>query len=193
MKSIIIIAGIWLCASRMCFGQQPDIARLRDVKTSPLYGRIKASLDAVRAIDTHDHLRAFDEIPDRVDTADGRGMTLYSIWAHSYLRRTTRLTPWPADGSFATWWSSAEDDFDDARATSFYRYMLPAFRDLYDVEFDSITADQAKKLNSRIYENYESDDWLRKVVTQRDNIELLMGATGRPLRYERPFHGAERL
>lgn len=56
-----------------------------DVKQTALYGRIKTSLDAVPAIDTHDHLRAFEEIADRVETTRGRGMTLYSLWAHSYL------------------------------------------------------------------------------------------------------------
>lgn len=145
----------------------------RDVKSTPLYRRIKTSLDAVRAIDTHDHLRPFDEIPDRVNTAQGRGMTLYSVWAHSYIRRTTRLAPWPADSSFDSWWREAHDDFDDARATSFYRYLLPAFRDLYDVDFDTITPEQARTLNNKIFENYGAADWLNKVITERANIELM--------------------
>lgn len=145
----------------------------RDVKSTQLFSRIKASLDAVRAIDTHDHLQAFDRIPGRVMTTQGRGMTLYSLWSHSYLTRTTRISPWPADKSFDTWWSAAHDDFDDVRATSFYRYLLPAFRDLYDVDFDHITAVQARQLNDRIYANYRTDDWLRNVIVERANIELM--------------------
>ena len=144
-----------------------------DVKRTRLYGRIKAALDDVRAIDTHDHLRAFDQIPGRVTTTNGHGMTLHSLWSHSYLTRTTRISPWPADGSFATWWRHAHDDFDNVRATSFYRYLRPAFRDLYGVEFDTITAAQAQSLNDRIYENYRTDEWLRTVVEQRANIELM--------------------
>ena len=50
-----------------------------DIKQTELYTRIKSSIDAVPAIDTHDHLRGFDEIPNRVLTPDGPGMTLYSI------------------------------------------------------------------------------------------------------------------
>ena len=50
-----------------------------DVKQTALYGRIKTSLDAVPAIDTHDHLRAFEEIADRVETTRGRGMTVCKI------------------------------------------------------------------------------------------------------------------
>lgn len=146
---------------------------VQNVKATPLYGRIKASLDAVRAIDTHDHLRPFNDIPNRVDTTQGHGMTLYSIWAHSYIRRTTRITPWPADGSFDTWWNDAKDDFNDARATSFYRYLLPAFRDLYDVDFDTISPDQARDLNNRIFAHYKNDEWLQRVITEQANIELM--------------------
>ena len=153
---------------------QTDVSTIyRDVKTTLLYKRIKTSVDAVRAIDTHDHLRPFDEIPDRVETARGHGMTLYSVWDHSYIGRTTRITPWPADGSFDTWWRDAHDDFDNARATSFYRYLLTAFRDLYGVNFDTITVEQARDLNGKIFENYKSEDWLQKVVTERANIELV--------------------
>ncbi|MDP6444121.1 MAG: amidohydrolase family protein [Pirellulaceae bacterium] len=144
-----------------------------DIKRSEVYRRIKESIDAVRAIDTHDHLRAFDEIPNRVKTPDGNGMTLQSIWAHSYLRRHTRVSPWPADGNFDTWWQAAKGDFDDARAASFYRYLLPAFRDLYGVDFDTITNAEAKQLNEKIFKNYRDDRWLIDVVTNRANIELM--------------------
>lgn len=145
-----------------------------DIKQTDLYKRIKKSIDAVRAIDTHDHLREFRLMPDRVHTPQGTGMTLYSIWAHSYLTRTTKITHWPKDGSFDTWWKRAHDDFDNARATSFYRYLLPAFRDLYGVDFDTITDEQARELNRRIFENYQNDDWLQEVVTKRANIELML-------------------
>ena len=144
-----------------------------DIKQSDVYRRIKLKIDSVRAIDTHDHLRAFNKMPDRVDTPDGRGMNLYSIWAHSYLTRTTKITPWPQDRLFATWWKSAKHDFRDARATSFYRYLLPAFRDLYGVDFDSINDDDAERLNQRIFTNYQNDRWLLDVIIKRANIELM--------------------
>ncbi len=145
-----------------------------DVKATTVYQRIKTSLDAVPAIDTHEHLRAFNEIPNRVSTPQGRGMTLYSIWQNSYLTRTTHITPWPTDGSFDGWWSQARDDFEDARATSFYRYLLPAFYDLYGVNFESVTDDEARQLNSQIFDNYKTDQWLHDVITKRANIELML-------------------
>ncbi len=144
-----------------------------DLKTTPLYGRIKKSLDAVSAIDSHDHLRPFAEIPNQDLTDSGRQVTLHSIFAVSYFVGINRLTPWPEGKPFDAWWSVAKRDFDTARATSSYRYLLPAFRDLYGVDFDTISDDEARRLNQRIVANYKDDKWLIDVITRRANIELM--------------------
>ena len=151
----------------------PATAGADDIKESDLYKRIKASIDAVPAIDTHDHLRGFNEIPSRDETDRGLGMTLHSIWQGSYYTWTNKLSPWPKGASFDQWWRVARHDFDDARATSFYRYLLPAFRDLYGVDFETMTDDQARELNDRIFDNYRDARWLDDVVTRRANIELM--------------------
>ena len=137
------------------------------------YARIKAYLDAVPAIDTHDHLWPFDKLPGYVTTENGKGMNLAGLWHNSYLRRVKPLTPWTPGGKFTDWWAKAKHDFDDVRAVSFYRYQAVAFKDLYGVDFDRITDDQAADLDRRIFRNYLSKDWLYEVVTQRANIELM--------------------
>jgi predicted TIM-barrel fold metal-dependent hydrolase len=143
------------------------------IQESVTYKRMKAYLDAVPAIDTHDHLWPFDKLPGYVETEHGRGMNLAGLWQNSYYRWTHPLTAWKAGGKFDDWWAKAKHDFADARATSFYRYQLPAFQDLYGVDFDRITDAQARDLNARIFRNYLSRDWLYEVVTQRANIELM--------------------
>src|SRR5262245_4982072 len=135
--------------------------------------RIKAHLDAVPAIDTHDHLLPFDRLPGYVETDRGRGMTLAGLWRNSYLSWYNSVAPWTPKGTFDEWWPRAKRDFDNVRASSFYRYQLPAFRDLYGVDFDRITDDEARKLNDRIFENYRDDRWVKHVVTERANIELM--------------------
>ena len=144
-----------------------------DIKQTPLYTRIKVAIDAVPAIDTHDHLRPFDQLPNKDETDRGTGMTLHSIFAGSYYPGINRLSAWPAGKSFDAWWNVARHDFDDARATSFYRYLLPGFRDLYGVDFDTITDAQARELNDKIFANYQNEEWLLDVVTRRANIELM--------------------
>jgi hypothetical protein len=142
-------------------------------REAPTYRRLKAHLDAVPAIDTHDHLWPFDKLPGYVETEHGRGMNLAGLWQNSYYRWVHPLTPWQPGGKFDDWWAKAKHDFDDARATSFYRYQLPAFRNLYGIDFDQITDAQARELNDRIYRNYLDKRWLYEVITQRANIELM--------------------
>lgn len=145
-----------------------------DIKKTDLYARIKNELDEVRAIDTHEHLRGFEELPGRDQTPQGSGITLHSLWSQSYYTWTNPLSPWPQDGKFDTWWKNARDDFDDARATGFYRSMLPAFTDLYGLDFGTITDKQAAELNQKIFNNYRDDRWLQEVITNRANIELML-------------------
>jgi uncharacterized protein len=145
-----------------------------DIKQSPLYQRLKAQLDAVPAIDTHDHIMPFEmhRAPD--DTDKGKGMTLHALWQNSYYSWYNPLTAWPKSGRFDDWWPKAKEDFANARATSFYRYQLPAFRDLYDVDFDVISDEQARTLNDRIFANYQDARWTHDVITNRANIELML-------------------
>ncbi|GMU93543.1 MAG: hypothetical protein AMXMBFR4_26010 [Candidatus Hydrogenedentota bacterium] len=137
------------------------------------YLRIKAELDKVAIIDTHDHLWPFELLPGYVETDKGRGMNLAGIWRNSYYTWFNPLTPWEPNQAFDDWWALAKDDFDDARATSFYRHMLPAFEDLYGVDFDTISDEDARRLNDRIFENYRDQRWLYEVITERANIELM--------------------
>lgn len=136
--------------------------------------RMKSKLDAVPAIDTHDHLWPFDQLPGYVETDRGRGMNLSSIWRNSYYTWFNPLAPWKPGGTFEEWWPRAKHSFDNALATSFYRYQLPAFQDLYGVQFDSISDTEAASLNDRIFENYRDQKWLYHVVTERANIELML-------------------
>src|SRR5262249_3460485 len=67
----------------------------------------------------------------------------------------------------------AKGDFADARAATFYRYQAVALHDLYGVDFDRITDEQARDLDARIYRNYLDRRWLYEVVTERANIALM--------------------
>ena len=141
---------------------------------SPTRRRIQAALDAVPAIDTHDHLPPRDQLRELVATPRGRGVNLRSIWQYSYFPGVHQVAPWPADGDFAAWWKQQQPNFNNAKATSSYRYLLPAFIDLYGVDFETITPEQASKLNDQIFANYQSDKWIEEVVTKRANIELMV-------------------
>jgi predicted TIM-barrel fold metal-dependent hydrolase len=145
----------------------------KSTRETETYRRIRKSLDGVPAIDTHDHLWPFDRLPGYVETDHGKGMNLYSLWRNSYYTWNHPLTPWQPGGKFDDWWARAKHDFDNSRAASFYRYQLPAFQDLYGIDFDRITDAQARELNERIFRNYLDQRWLYEVVTEKANIELM--------------------
>jgi len=163
MKAVTAVA-VLLTSANAAIGQ--------DVKTTDAYRRIRAVIDQTPAIDTHTHLQPFEMMPTD-PTADGPAVTLHSLVARTYYTWANPLSPWPKDRSFDTWWKLAKDDFDNARATSFYRFLLPAWRDLYDVDFDTITDQQARELNRRIGQNFADDKWYQEVITEKANTELV--------------------
>jgi len=141
------------------------------VRRSNAYRQLKTYLDSIPAIDTHAHLQPFDQL-GIVETARGRGMNLFGIWDSSYYSWRNPLTRWKSGETFDDWWRQAKGGFTNARAISCYRSLLVAFQDLYGVDFNRITDEQARQLDRRIYENYHDQKWLYQVITERANIEL---------------------
>src|SRR5437764_341084 len=64
----------------------PPSATAKGTRDTATYRRLRASLDAVAAIDTHDHLWPFDQLPGYVETEHGRGMNRAGQWHNSYYR-----------------------------------------------------------------------------------------------------------
>jgi hypothetical protein len=167
-RRCLLIASVWLAACGSVESRGQSLAQ------SDVYRRLKAGLDNVPAIDTHDHLWPFEKLPGLMDTDHGRGMTLFGLWQSSYFPQVGTLTARRPGESFDVWWGRAKHDFDNARAAGFYRYQLPAFRDLYGVDFNRITDEQARALDAKIFDHYRDDRWVREVVTERANIELML-------------------
>ena len=144
----------------------------RSAPPAATYRQFKTYLDSIPAIDTHAHLQPFSQLPGIVETARGRGVNLYGLWMSSYYAWRNPLTGWKPGEAFDEWWRQAKDDFANARAVSFYRSLLVAFRDLYGVDFNRLTDEQARDLDRRIFENYRDEKWLYHVITEPANIEL---------------------
>lgn len=158
-----------------CYTGIAAAAAAQPTRATPAYERMKSYLDAIPAIDTHDHIRPFDRLSSvQPGGSTDEAMNLHALLKHCYYSWYNPLTPRPADMSFDEWWGKAKNDFDNARATTFYRFLLPAFQDLYGVDFDRVSDDQARGLDRRIAENYRDPRWLYEVVTERANIELMV-------------------
>jgi predicted TIM-barrel fold metal-dependent hydrolase len=160
--------GAWLCV----LGATGE-ASAEGTRDTTTYRRIRSALNAIPAIDTHDHLLPFGLLENMVQTERGKGVNLCGLWRNSYYTWTNPLTRWQPGMTFEVWWQSAKNDFRSARATSFYRYQLPAFTDLYGVDFEQMSDAQARELDKRIFEHYKDPRWLYHVITERANIELM--------------------
>lgn len=132
-----------------------------------------ACLDSVGAVDTHEHLLPPEKLCNMVQTTWGPGVNLYSLLRNSYLSWTHSLPAWKSPMRFEQWWVATDKVLANARATSFYRYHLPAFKDLYGVNFESLTPKEAAGLDKRIFQNYKKDHWVQHVITERANIDLM--------------------
>ena len=89
------------------------------------------------------------------ETKAGKQVNLPGCGATATSPGYNPISPWQADDDFDSWWGRGKNEFKNVRAASFYRYQLPAFQDLYGVDFDRITDAQAKQLNDRIVANYK--------------------------------------
>mgnify|MGYP000916174246 CR=1 FL=1 len=153
----------------------PSLTAAQTVRGTASYARIKTAVDGVPAIDTHDHLFPPDRLAEiMVETERGKGMTLFSLWRQSYAPQVAAITPRTDRQPFDDWWAKAKHDFDNARATGFYRYQTIALRDLHGVDYDRISDEQANDLDARIFDLYRDDRWIQEVVTRRANIEVLV-------------------
>jgi len=142
---------------------------------SATYKRLKSYIDSIPAIDTHDHLWPFDILPGRVDTKEGNGLNLSSMWRNSYLSWIKRAPAFNKKDGIDGWWRRVETErtFENVRAMSFYRYTLLALKDLYGVDFESLDLEGIRDLDRRIFDNYRDPKWLNEVVTEKANIELM--------------------
>ncbi len=163
----VVVLSLWL----------PTTANAQGTRSTETYKRIKAGIDAIPSIDTHDHLWPFERLPALTETKAGKVVNLAGLWRNSYLPGYNAISPWKPEDDFDSWWGRARHNFDNVRSASFYRYQLPAFQDLYGVDFDRITDAQAKQLNEKIVANYKDPKWIYEVVTERANIELMFNDT----------------
>ncbi|MBN1589247.1 MAG: amidohydrolase [Pirellulales bacterium] len=153
-------------------------AQAGDVKDTDVYARMKKQLDAIPGIDTHSHLRGPEHLAQFVaqqfQPEKPLGCPLWWIWRRSYFTGGHGLAPWPKDGRFETWWAAVQTDFNNSRARSAYRVMLPIFKDLYGVDFESLTLEQAKELNDRMRKDFDRADWADEVIRKRANTEIMV-------------------
>lgn len=130
-----------------------------------LYDRLKAYIDTIRVINTHEHQR------EPADYA-GQKHTFYTILANSYLHADLVSAGAPAfkpdvlnQSSLDELWDMYGSYLDFSRNTSYYSHFLAGIRILYDFNEPYFTKQRIANLSEEIAENYSNREaWYKKAV-----------------------------
>ncbi|MFC1613878.1 amidohydrolase family protein [Gemmatimonadota bacterium] len=135
--------------------------------------RLKAYIDQIKVIDTHEHLR----MNSSVKTGS---VNFFTILNASYLKSDMISAGSPplddemiAEGDLDKLWSAYGPWLDKTRNTSYYGHLVEGFRVLYGFDEPYFTRENIKPLSAKITRNYKDyDSWYRKSF-QMANLELM--------------------
>ncbi len=135
--------------------------------------RLKAYIDQIKVIDTHEHLRMKEAVR-------AGGVNFFTILNASYLKSDLISAGSPsldqeliAEGDLDKLWSVYGPWLDLTRNTSYYGHLVEGFRVLYGFDEPYFTEENIKPLSAMIARNYSDyDSWYRESF-QKANLELI--------------------
>ena len=138
------------------------------------YNRLKAYIDSIKVINTHEHQRTFEQY-------SGEKCNFYSILAFTYLQSdlisagAPMLTADDANiGDLGKLWETCGPYLNFCRNTSYYGHLLAGFRLLYGYNESYLTKEGIENLSQQIASNYSRlDDWYGEAFTIA-GFELLL-------------------
>ncbi|MFC1544630.1 amidohydrolase family protein [Gemmatimonadota bacterium] len=162
---VLVLFGVLLCSFFFnCHSSTAD---------NDFHLRLKAYIDRIKVIDTHEHLRMNEGV--RAD-----GVNFFTILNASYLKSDLISAGSPsldqgmiAEGDLDKLWSVYGSWLDMTRNTSYYGHLVEGFRVLYGFDEPYFTRENIKPLSVKITQNYSDyDAWYRKSF-QTANLELM--------------------
>lgn len=138
----------------------------KETRTTP-YDRLKAYIDTIRVINTHEHQR------EPAGYA-GQNYTFYTILANSYLQADLVSAGAPAfkpdvlnQSSLDELWDMYGPYLDFSRNTSYYSHFIAGIRILYGFNDPYFTKQSIATLSEEIAENYSHrETWYKKAVEE---------------------------
>jgi len=117
-------------------------------------------------IDTHEHLRTIEERSFECMSLKGV-LSGYFAWQVPDAINDSSLSP---DG----WWARVSSILNGSRNLAFYRYLLPALRDLHHLQDEELTDTNWSEVDQSIRRAYQNPDWFRHVLQERCHIETVI-------------------
>ena len=154
--------------------------------TSTAIRDIEVVLRDVDVVDTHEHLWALEDLRP--------GMGVAGFLGHSYLSRSLRTSDGSINGlsdSYRTAlgdgsWEAVRDAIGKVRNNAYYRWLMKALADLYDLpssEFDEATYDY---LSAELPRRYADDSWLGELLDRARIRAVVWDPNWRPGTFTSP-------
>jgi glucuronate isomerase len=158
------------------------------MKNSKVTERLRAEIDQIPIIDTHEHILPRKEVlKTQVD--------LVAVLERSYLNADLvsagmPVGAWEREGfDPREGWERIKPFISKVRNTAYYQALLRAFRDLYGFADTEINEQNWEELSDRISSAAKREDWYHYVLKERANIDvaLLDSTLSNPFEAEREF------
>ncbi len=154
-------------------------ARIESSSEDATYHGLKAYLDSIKVIDTHEHQK-------RLKVSDQQEVNFYNILNNAYLSSDLRSAGFPrggsdliASGDLDSLWEVYGVYLDRCRNTSFYGHLVQGFRILYNMDEPYFTKANIEKLSEQLAQNYKSQDRWYKEAFSNAPFELMFSSTWR--------------
>lgn len=137
--------------------------------------QLRAAIAASPVVDTHEHLRPLDYL--RRELRDG----VVGLFRNSYLTRCLRTADGSPNGLGDTWqamlaedtWETVSAVSERVRFTSYYRWLMRALVELYDLPGPDLTPDSWEYLSSELPRRHSSGTWLADVLDRAGVVGII--------------------
>jgi predicted TIM-barrel fold metal-dependent hydrolase len=162
------------CGSQLAARRWDDQSEEVTMNYKKAIGKITEELQTIPLLDTHEHIQPQSEIKKRdVDLFD-----LFSGGGYIHTDLISAGMPaedWkreqfdPLEG-----WKRIRPYLPHVRTTTYFRFYLAAFRELFDFRHDEINDENWRELSEKIFVSNKREDWYRYVLKDRANLDVAL-------------------
>ena len=136
---------------------------------------IRDVLDEVKVIDTHEHL---SKNLRRAYSIEKNGMDLFKLFKDAYVKDDFGSAGLIlseeeiAESDASKNWQTFKNYIPKVKNTAYFKALIMAVNDLYDLEVRDITEENWQEVNSVMIEKSQNRNWWRYVLKDKGNLDV---------------------
>jgi hypothetical protein len=139
------------------------------------FAHLREAIAASPVVDTHEHLRPLDFVRDEL--RDG----VVGLFRNSYLTRCLRTADGSPNGLGPTWepflahdtWEAVRDVCQRVRFSNYYRWLMRALNELYDLDGRDLTPASWEYLSEELPMRHADGTWLATVLDRAHIVGII--------------------